>query len=80
MKDIVEIINKIIHFKIVQSLIVIIVNFIVYKIISIILNDKHHKIKLLSSSRGKTYFKMIKSIIRYILIIKTHNFSIHIKY
>lgn len=68
MNEILRVINDLLNLKIVQSIIVIIINIIIYNIVASILNDKNHKSKLFSSSRGKTYIKMIKSIIRYIMI------------
>ena len=59
--------------KIVHSIIIIIVSVILYKIIVYIFekSEEKAKIKLFTSTKGKTYIKLIRSILRYIFIIIT---------
>ena len=71
MKDFLRFLNKLLHTSIVNSFIVIIICFIIYKIIAYFLSDKHPRIKLFTSNRSKTYLRMIKSVVRYIFIIVT---------
>jgi len=71
MKDFLKFVYKLMHTSVVKSLIVIIVCFILYKIVTYFLNEKHTRIKLFSSNRSRTYLKMIKSMIRYLFIIIT---------
>ena len=65
-----ELINKILQNKIVQSIIAIIIVYIVYKIISTIFikNNKVLKEKVSLSNKGKTYVKLLHSIVRYIFL------------
>lgn len=71
MNDILVFINKLLHTKIVNSIAIIIISFILYKIISHLFSDKNKKINLFTSNRSKTYLRMIKNLIRYIFIIVT---------
>ena len=59
--------------KLINSIIIIVVSIILYKIVSYILNkgEKKDKFKLLSTKKSKTYIKLIKSVIRYVFIIIT---------
>lgn len=68
MNEVLKFITDLLNLKIVRSIIAIVISVIIYSVIARILNDKNHKSKLFSSGRGKTYIKMIKSIIRYIMI------------
>ena len=71
MKEFFDIIENLFNNKVVQSICIIIINYILYLIITHFLDSKNGKFKILKSSRGKTYIKMIKSIIRYTFIIIT---------
>ena len=61
------------HVKILNSIIVIILSLILYKSVTYFLtkSEKRENSKLFASKKGKTYLKLIKSIIRYIFIILT---------
>ena len=65
-----EVINDILKNKIIQSIIAIIIVYIVYKIISTIFitNNKVLKEKVSLSNKGKTYVKLLHSILRYIFL------------
>lgn len=56
--------------KIINSIIIIAVSVIIYKII-IFLIEKGEKKELLSSKKSKTYLKLIKSLLRYVFIVIT---------
>ena len=71
MKEIGQWIERLWHAKVIGSLILIIISFILYKITISILDKGENKSRLFSTNRGKTYLKLIKSIIRYIFIIVT---------
>lgn len=71
MKDYLEFMSKALHSKIVNSIIVIILSFLIYKVISYILSDKNKSLKLFTSNRSKTYLRLIRSIIRYLFIMIT---------
>ena len=55
--------------KILGSIIVIIVCFIIYYIIDYLISKSIEKSKLFSNKRVKTYFRLIKNIIKYIFIV-----------
>ena len=59
--------------KLVHSIIIIVVSIIIYKVISYLLSrsEEKTKFKLFTSNKGKTYLKLLKSIIRSIFIIVT---------
>lgn len=71
MKEYLEFISKVFHSKIVNSIVVIVICFILYKIISYTLSDKNKSLKLFTSNRSKTYLRMIRSVVRYIFFIVT---------
>lgn len=70
MEDIENLINEVWQAQLIKSLIVIIVSLVLYKSITAIFKEKDSS-KLFGSKKGKTYMKMVKSIIRYIFIIVT---------
>ena len=55
--------------NVITSIIIVIVGLLLYKGISYFLTKSEENFKLFTSSRGKTYLKLLKSTIRYILII-----------
>ena len=59
--------------QIVNSIIIIVVSMILYKIISFILgkSEKQDKVKLFTSKKSKTYLKLTRSIIRYAFVAIT---------
>lgn len=59
--------------NIINSVIIIAVSVIVYKIISYLLerSEKKDRFKLLSNKKSRTYLKLIRSVIRYVFIIIT---------
>ncbi|MBR3198650.1 MAG: mechanosensitive ion channel family protein [Bacilli bacterium] len=59
--------------KIISSIIVIIISFIIYRLIKNIIFEKasNGKIKFMISSKSETYLKLVSSIIKYIFIIVT---------
>lgn len=71
MKDFLKFVNKVMHTSIVNSIIVIIICFFLYKVISYILSGKNKSLRIFTSNRSKTYLRMLKSMIRYIFIIVT---------
>ena len=68
MENIKEIIDKILHTSILNSIIVILISVVLYKTIS---NLMMKRSKDVSNNKRKTYIKMARSIIRYIFIIVT---------
>lgn len=73
MKKINEIIDNIGNTKIISSLVIILISFILYKIITYLLTkgEEKAKIKLFTSKKGKTYLKLLKNIIRSFFTIVT---------
>lgn len=73
MEHIKKFIDNVLYAQILSSIIVILVSIILYRIIVTLLNRSENKTKskLFTSNKGKTYIKLIKSIIRYIFIIVT---------
>lgn len=72
-ENIQNIIEKILNRQVVSSIIIVIINFLIYKFIYIFLtqSEKKGESKLFAGKRGKTYIKLTKSIIRYVFIIVT---------
>ena len=68
MENIKDIVDKILHTSILNSIIIIIISIFLYKTISNIIMKRS---KEASNNKRKTYLKMAKSIIRYIFIILT---------
>lgn len=60
-------------YKIIHSVIIVIISVILYKIVSYLLTKSEDKanFKLFTSNKGKTYIKLLKSIIRSIFIVIT---------
>ena len=71
MKNYLDIMSRMLHTKIVNSIIIVMLCFLIYRVISYLLSDKNKNLKLFTSNRSKTYLKMIKSMLRYIFIIIT---------
>lgn len=71
MKDYLDFINKVLHTKVINSIIVIIICFIIYKLITYFLSDKNKHFKLFTSNRSKTYLRMMKSMVRYLFFVIT---------
>ena len=65
--------NNVWHIQIINSIIIIIVSIMLYKGIVFFLNksEEKSKSKLFTSKKGKTYVKLMRSIIRYIFLIIT---------
>lgn len=61
------------NIRIINSIIILIASFLLYKIMIYFLTkgEKNNKLKLFTSNKGKTYINLIKSIIRSIFIIVT---------
>ena len=59
--------------KVIGSIVIIIIAILVYKIATYILgkSESNDKLKLFTSNKGKTYIKLMKSIIRYVIMILT---------
>lgn len=68
-----EILENIWFTRIVHSLLIIIVSLIIYKVIIFFLDksEEKGKTRLFTSNKGKTYLRLIKSIIRSVFIILT---------
>ena len=73
MEKLKEIMDNIWFTRITHSLIIIIVSVIIYKIICFVIDKSEEKtnFKLFTSNKGKTYLKLLKSIIRSIIIMIT---------
>lgn len=73
MEDINQFFDNVIKMKIVDSIIITLFSFLLYKIITRILkkSEESSKFKLFTSNKGRTYIKLTNSIIRYIFIIVT---------
>ena len=73
MEEMKEIFNSILQNKIIDSLLVIIINILIYRIIHKIILDTEKRVgpKDVVSKRGRTYFKLIISTLRYVIIIIT---------
>ena len=73
MEKITFIVNKIIHTSILNSLIIVIIGIVLYKMVMCILTKSSENAirRGFSSKKGETYMKMTKSVIRYIFLIIT---------
>lgn len=71
MKEFYKTLVKVLSNSIVKSIIVIILSYIIYKIISNILLNKTKKIKMVDNNKGQTYIRLINNILKYIFVIIT---------
>lgn len=73
MKNIKDFFDNMWHTQIINSIIIILVSIVIYKIIIRFLTNSENKSKskLFTSNKGKTYINLMKNIIRYIFIITT---------
>ena len=73
MEEVRKIINDLTNSRLVNSIIIIIVSLILYKIIILLINkgEDKSKLKLFTSSKGKTYVKLMISVVRYVFLILT---------
>ena len=79
MKDFLKFINKLLHTSVINSVIVILICFFVYKVIAYFLSDKNKHLRIFTSNRSKTYLRMIKSVVRYIFVLITILILLQIK-
>ena len=68
-----KILGKIANKQFISSVIVLIISFLLYKTINHILtkSEKKENTKLFTGKRGKTYIRLVRSIIRYVFLIVT---------
>lgn len=73
MENIKNFFDNVWHTQIINSIVIVLVSIILYKIIVRFLTNSENKAKskLFTSNKGKTYINLIKNIIRYIFIITT---------
>ena len=73
MEQIKDFFEKAMQNKLIDTIIVIVVSFLIYRIFHRIITkgEKNSKLNKSISNKGKTYFKMILNIIRYVFIIIT---------
>lgn len=70
MENLGNLIGEVWQTQLIKSIIVVIMSIILYKSVTLVFKEKDSS-KLFGSKKGKTYLKMVKSIIRYIFIIVT---------
>ena len=68
-----KILNNVWVMRIISSIIILCLSFVLYKIIIFILdkNSERSRLKIFKTNKGKTYIKLVKSIIRNTFIILT---------
>lgn len=73
MDQVKEFFSKMMHTQFLNSLIVIVFSLFLYELIAHFFNkrEKNSNLKMFKSKKGKTYYKLIKSVIRYVFIIVT---------
>jgi small-conductance mechanosensitive channel len=73
MDDLMLIYDSISKSRVISSLIIILIGIFSYNIFDFLIDksEKRFKTKLFTSNKGKTYLKLMKSIVRYIVIIVT---------
>jgi len=73
MENFKEFLEKIMQMQIINSVIVVVISFFVYECISHFLSgkEKSSNLKMFKSKKGKTYYRLIKSLIRYVFILVT---------
>ena len=73
MNEVIKVVKKLFEMNVVQSVLVIILNLIIYKIIIhfITKGEKSKKVSKKLNNRSKTYIRLIKNILRYVFIIIT---------
>ena len=69
MQKITDIWSVFFNTQFIKSIAIILIGIIGYKIIIYFMNKSKSKTKIFLSNKGKTYFKLIKSILRYIFIV-----------
>ena len=69
MQKITDIWSVLLNTQFIKSIAIILIGIIGYKIIIYFMNKSKSKTKIFLSNKGKTYFKLIKSILRYIFIV-----------
>lgn len=65
--------EKIVHAQFINSAIVVFISILLYKFVTHFFNvkEKNSNLRMFKSKKGKTYYKLIKSLIRYVFIIVT---------
>ncbi|MBQ3409396.1 MAG: mechanosensitive ion channel family protein [Clostridia bacterium] len=65
--------EKIMQMQLINSIVVIVISLVLYEFIAHFFNnkEKNSNLKMFKSKKGKTYYRLIKSIIRYVFIIIT---------
>ncbi len=71
MKDYLDFMSNALHSKIFNSIVVIILSFLLYRFVSYFFSDKNKGLKLFTSNRSKTYLRLIRSVVRYLFIMIT---------
>ena len=73
MEEVIKYLNDLKYEKIIGSLVIVLIAIIVYKIATYILekSENNDKLNLFTSNKSKTYIKLMKSIIRYVIMILT---------
>lgn len=69
MEKVKDIWNIILNTQFIKSILIVLIGVIVYKSIIYFMNRSESKTKLFLNNKGKTYFRLIKSILRYIFIV-----------
>ena len=73
MNDVKALVDNVVIMRVINSIAIILVSVLIYKGIVFLFNktEEKNKAKLFTSSKGRTYFKLVKSILRYVIIIVT---------
>ena len=73
MNDVKTLVDNIVVMRVINSIAIIVFAIVIYKGILFLFNktEEKNKAKLFTSSKGRTYFKLVKSILRYIIIVIT---------
>lgn len=66
-----EILTKMYESKIITSIIIVIVCFLIYKVLTLFLTSGESKFKLFTSKKGKTYVKLLKNAVRFLFVVLT---------
>ena len=73
MENIKDFIDSVMQMQVLSSIIVVVISFIIYECISHFLTkkEKSSNLKMFKTKKGKTYYRLIKSLIRYVFILVT---------
>jgi len=71
MSKVYDFLEKMYQTKIIGSIVIILISFLIYKLVTLFLTTGENKIKLFTSGKGRTYVKLLRNAIRFGFLIIT---------